>query len=84
MKTSVKVAAYSVILAVDLAFFLFFPTQLPEYYDQIFRALPWSDALEMTFLLISGLLIAIIVSVLLVRLLTKSLLSSVQRGYENE
>jgi undecaprenyl pyrophosphate phosphatase UppP len=83
MKLSIKVAVLSVILAADLAFFLFFPTRLPEYYDQIFQVMPWSDTLEMTFVLILGLVIAILVSILLVRILARSLLKSLQRGYES-
>jgi len=78
LRLSIKVAALSAILAVDLAFFLFFPTYLSSYYDQIFQALPWSDATEMTFMIILGLVIALLVSFILVRIVVRSLLKSLQ------
>jgi undecaprenyl pyrophosphate phosphatase UppP len=84
LRTSFKVAALSAILAADLAFFLFFPTKLSNYYDQFFQALPWTDALEMTFLVVLGLAIALLVSFLLVRVLVRSLVDSLTRGNENE
>lgn len=72
------------VLAADLTFFLFFPTRLPNYYNQIFQSLPWADTVEKTFLLIIGLVIALVVGILLVRMIMKSLFKSIQRGFENE
>jgi hypothetical protein len=72
------------ILAVDLAYFLFFPTYLPEIYDQIFQTLPWADNFEFAVILIVGLVIAIIVSILLIHVIMKSLFKSIQRGNSDE
>jgi len=84
LRLSIKVAALSTILAADLTFFIFFPTRLPEFYDQIFQALPWANTLEMTVAVILGLVITLIVSFVLTRIIVKSLLKSIQRGNENE
>jgi hypothetical protein len=84
LRTSIKVAVLSAILAADLAFFLFFPTRLSNYYNQIFQVLPWNDALEMTVVVILGLAIALLVSFLLVQILVRKLLDSLKGGNENE
>ena len=78
MKTSIKIAVLSVILAADLTFFLFFPTNFSNIYDRIYQTLPWADNLEMTFILFVGLAIAIIISILLVQTIVKSLMKSIQ------
>jgi hypothetical protein len=77
VRLSIKVPALSIILAADLAFFIFFPSALPDIYDQIFQILPWSKALEITIILIIGLIIAIISSILLVSAITKHIFKSI-------
>jgi hypothetical protein len=84
VRFSIKVAALSVILVADLAFFLFFPTALTQYYNQIFQILPWADNLELTIIVIIGLIIAVITSILLVSTIVKKLMKSIQVGTENE
>lgn len=84
VRLSIKVASLSAILAADLAFFLFFPTALSDYYDKIFQTLPWEHNLELAVMLIVGLVIAITTSILLVRSITKSLFKSIQKGNNNE
>lgn len=84
MRLSIKVAVLSTILAVDLAIFLFFPTYLSDIYDKIFQTLPWAYNLEFAIILIAGLIIAIIVSILLVRTIMKSLFESIQKENDNE
>lgn len=84
MKLLIKVAALSIILAADLTFFIFFPTTLPEIYEQIFQTLPWSNNLEITIMLIMGLIIAIISSIMLVRTITKHIFKSINGGAPNE
>ena len=84
MKLSLKVAALSIILAADLAFFIFFQSTLPEIYEQIFQTLPWSNDLEITIMLIIGLIIAIISSIMLVRTITKYIFKSINGEATNE
>jgi hypothetical protein len=84
LQLSIKVAALSTILAVDLAIFLFLPTYLSDIYDKIFQTLPWAYNLEFAIILIAGLIIAIIVSILLVRTIMKSLFKSIQKENDNE
>jgi hypothetical protein len=84
LRPSIKVAALSAILAVDLGIFLFFPTYLADIYDKIFQALPWAYNLEFAVILIAGLIIAIIVSILLIRTIMKSLFKSIQKENDNE
>ena len=84
MRLSIKVAALSIILAADLAFFIFFPSTLPDIYDQIFKTLPWSNDLEITIMLSIGLIIAIISSILLVRTITKHIFKSIKGEKKSE
>jgi hypothetical protein len=84
VKDSIKIAVLSVILAADLIFFLFFPTNFSNIYNQIYQALPWTDKLEMTFILFIGLALAIIISILLIRTIVKSLMMSIQGANSNE
>ena len=84
MKLLPKVAALSTILAVDLAFFIFFPTALPEIYEQIFQTLPWSKDLELTIILAIGLTIAVVTSILLVRSITKNIFKKIKGENSNE
>jgi hypothetical protein len=77
VRLAIKAAALSVTLASDLAFFIFFPSALPEIYNQIFKILPWSNDLEITIMLSIGLIIAIISSILLVRTITKHIFKSI-------
>jgi hypothetical protein len=84
VKPSIKIAALSVILAADLAFFIIFPTHFSNIYNKIYQTLPWADNLEMTFVLFIGLAIAIIISILLVRTIVKSLMLSIQGENNND
>jgi hypothetical protein len=84
LRLSIKVTVLSLILAVDLAYFLFFPTYLQDIYNQIFPTLPWTDNFEFAVILIVGLIIATIVSILLIRIIMNSLFKSIQRGNNDE
>jgi undecaprenyl pyrophosphate phosphatase UppP len=84
LRLSIKVTALSIILAADLAFFIFFPTRLTSIYEQIFQILPWSKDLELTIILAVGLTAAIITSILLVRTITKNIFKSIRGQNSNE
>lgn len=80
MKLSIKIAVLTAILAADLSFFLFFRTYSPEGYEQIFQMMPWSDTLEKIIAIITGFVIALVVSFLIVRIMVNRMLKSLQRG----
>ena len=79
MRSSIKIAVLSAILAVDLSFFLFFRIYFPQDYESIFQMMPWLDDLEKTFAVIIGLVVAIFTSILIARLTLKRLLKSMAR-----
>jgi hypothetical protein len=74
----------SIILAADLTFFIFFPTTLTDIYEQIFDVLPWSNNLEITIMLSTGLIIATTVSILLVRSITQHVFKSIRGENTND
>lgn len=80
MRLSTKIAVLSAILAADLTFFLLFTKYFPEVYEFIFQRLPWSNDLEKTFVIILGLVIAMVTSSSMVYMLLKHLLKSMQQG----
>lgn len=80
MRLSIKIALLSVVLAVDLSFFLFFRTYFPYEYELVFQKMPWPDDLEKMFATIIGLVTAILTSLLITRITVKRLLQSITRG----
>jgi len=80
VRLSIKLALLSVVLAVDLSFFLFFRTYFPHEYELVFQKMPWPDDLEKMFATIIGLVTAILTSLLITRITVKRLLQSITRG----
>jgi hypothetical protein len=80
VRFSIKIAVLSAILAADLSFFLFLQKYFPQSYELVFEKIPWSNSLEKTFAIITGLVIATVTSLSIAYLITKRLLKSIQRG----
>jgi len=68
-----RVFLLSTFLAVDLLFFIVLGQYYPERFTQILNMLPWSNEVEAAVIIVSGLLVAIVCSLLLFRILLKSL-----------
>jgi hypothetical protein len=80
LKLLTKIAVLSVILAVDLSFFLFFKAYFPQAYELVFQRMPWPDNLEKTFVIIIGLVIATATSFSIAYMMLKRLLKSIKQG----
>lgn len=80
MRLSIKIAVLSAILVADLSFFLFFKAYFPEVYEYVFQAMPWSDALEKTFVIIAGFVIAMVTSFSMAYFMLKHLIRSIRQG----
>jgi hypothetical protein len=80
VRLSIKIAVLTVILAADLAFFLFFRMYFPQAYEMVFKKIPWPDDLEKTFAIIIGLVTALLTAFSIAHITLNSLLKSIQRG----
>jgi len=80
VRLSIKIAIPSAILAADLSFFLFFRAYFPEAYEFVFQAMPWPDALEKTFVIVAGLVIATATSFSIAYFMLKHLIESIRQG----
>ena len=69
MSTRSRVFLLSTVLAVDILFFMIIGQYYPQYFTLILDALPFSNEVEAAAIIISGLIVAIICSLLLVRIL---------------
>ncbi len=69
MSTRFRVFLLSTVLAVDILFFMIIGQYYPQYFTLILDTLPFSNEVEAAAIIISGLIAAIICSLLLVRIL---------------
>ena len=64
-----RIFLLSTVLAVDILFFIVVGQYYPQYFTLILDTLPFSNEVEAAAIIISGLIAAIICSLLLVRIL---------------
>ena len=69
MSTRSRFFLLSTVLAVDILFFMIIGQYYPQYFTLILDTLPFSNEVEAAAIIISGLIAAIICSLLLVRIL---------------
>ena len=69
MSTRSRVFLLSTVLAVDILFFMIIGQYYPQYFALILDTLPFSNEVEAVAIIISGFIVAIICSLLLVRIL---------------
>lgn len=68
MNVRSKVFLYSIILIVDLLFFVIIGQYYPEYFFLILDFLPFNNEIEAAVIIIIGLIIAIVSALLLFRI----------------
>ncbi len=68
MSTRSRVFLLSTVLAVDLLFFMVLGQYYPQYFTKLLNVLPFSNEVEAAVIILGGLVLAIICSVMLVRL----------------
>ena len=73
MRATTKIVALSLILALDLIFFLVLRVYLPQLFNLIFHMMPWSDDLEKFILIIVGMAVAVVCSLGIAHILLKRL-----------
>ena len=73
MSTRSRVFLLSTVLAVDLLFFMIVGQYYPQYFSKLLNVLPFGNEVEAAVIILGGLVLAIICSVLLVRLVLSQL-----------
>jgi hypothetical protein len=73
MVSSSRVAVLATILFADLFFFLFIAVYYPEVFSMILRWLPYNDVYEKTVFILTGFIIAVLASTILVSIALKGL-----------
>ena len=73
MSTRSRVFLLSTVLAVDLLFFMVLGQYYPQYFTKLLNVLPFSNEVEAAVIILGGLVLAIVCSVLLVRLMLDQL-----------
>lgn len=69
MSTRSRFFVLSTVLAVDLLFFMVLGQYYPQYFTKLLNVLPFSNEVEAAVIILGGLVLAIVCSVLLVRLM---------------